>query len=80
MCPNCGKLMKAKWRKTVVGEKDEGRAKFWVCKPCDIRFKIGGEVIRRKEKVLSEDEVRKNLGLPPKDVTVSSDTKGKTTK
>jgi DNA-directed RNA polymerase subunit M/transcription elongation factor TFIIS len=65
-CSNCNRMMLAKWRKTNVGEKGEGLAKFWVCNKCDIRFKIGAEVIRKKTKGLSEDEIRKNLNLPPK--------------
>lgn len=60
--------MFAKWRKTIVGVDHEGRSKFWVCsnKSCHTRFKIGSQVISKKGAILSEDEIRKNLGLGPK--------------
>lgn len=60
-CPNCKQIMVSKWRKTTVGDKKEGRAKFWVCKPCKIQFKIGAEVIRRKSKVKTEKEINDML-------------------
>lgn len=53
--------MFSKWRKTTVGEKNEGRAKFWVCKPCKIQFKIGAEVIRRKETPKTAKEIENML-------------------
>lgn len=65
MCPECGKIMYSTWCKTVVGEKSEGRAKFWKCK-CGNKFKIGAGIIRKRGKFLSEDQVRSNLGLGPK--------------
>jgi|GEM_PF-4425187 ribosomal protein L37AE/L43A len=68
-CPNCGRLMYDEWRNTIVGTEMKGRSKFWVCKSCKIKFKIGAETIRRKGKVLTDEEIRKNLGLPPKAVT-----------
>ena len=64
-CPECKKLLKSKWRKTIVGVDHEGRAKFWVCS-CGYRVKMGAGVIMKHGSILSEDAIRKNLGLPPK--------------
>lgn len=63
-CPNCKRIMVAKWRKTIIGEKNEGRAKFWVCKPCELRFKIGAQVIsKRSVGVLSNKQIQDNTGM-----------------
>jgi hypothetical protein len=64
--------MLAKWRKTIVGADKEGRSKFWVCKSCKIKFKIGAQVIsKRSMGVLSDEEIRNNLNLPPKPAVAS---------
>jgi hypothetical protein len=57
--------MKTKVLKTVVGDEGSGLSKFWVSK-CGAKFRVGSEVIRKRGKILSENEVRKNLGLGPK--------------
>jgi hypothetical protein len=69
ICPECGKLMKTKILKTIVGEDGSGLSKFWVSK-CGAKFRVGSEVIRKRGKILSENEIRKNLGLGPKPTKV----------
>lgn len=71
VCPEDGKIMFVKWRNTIVGDKGVGRSKFWVCK-CGAKFRVGSEVIRRKGKILSEDEIRKNLNLGPKPTKIGT--------
>lgn len=56
-CPKCGKIMKSGYRlvesreNPITHKKSYGRVKFWICKnknPLhgEVKFRIGGEVIR----------------------------------
>jgi hypothetical protein len=59
LCPYCGKIMKADFRliesrtNPYTNKKVYGRTKFWICPNKsllhgEVKFRIGGEVIRKK--------------------------------
>ena len=50
-CPSCGRVMRLKLLATpkATAQSSSGRAKYYVCERCKLKFKAGEEVIRRRK-------------------------------
>lgn len=55
-CPDCGKIMEQKTITGFIGTEEikgrtivrKGNSKFWVCKKCHNKYRIGNDLIVRR--------------------------------